>query len=157
MIRETWVQSQVASYQRLLKWYLIPPCLTLSTIRYVSRVKWSNPGKGVAPSPTPRCSTEKGAFWLPSITVANNNNFNRILCLHVEKKYSEYVCIYIFSLVVSLEFFFTQLYIKYSDQIQIIYTQLYSFKYSYNTFSNNHFCLIIVILLHTFIWFQPGN
>ena len=30
---------------RLLKWYLMPPCLTLSNIRYVSRVKWSNPGK----------------------------------------------------------------------------------------------------------------
>ena len=34
-----------------LLWYLIPPCLTLSNIRYVSRVKWSNPGEGVAPSP----------------------------------------------------------------------------------------------------------
>ena len=43
MIRETWVQSQVASYQRLLKWYLIPPCLTLSNIRHISKVKWSNP------------------------------------------------------------------------------------------------------------------
>ena len=31
--------------------------LTLSNIRYVSRVKWSNPGKGVAPSPTPLCSS----------------------------------------------------------------------------------------------------
>ena len=29
----------------------MPPCLTLSIIRYGSRVKWSNPGKGVAPSP----------------------------------------------------------------------------------------------------------
>ena len=48
----TWVQSQVTTYQRLLKWYLIPACLTLSNIRYVSTVKWSNPGKGVAPSPT---------------------------------------------------------------------------------------------------------
>ena len=38
------------------KWYLIPPCLTLSIIRFVSRVKWSNPEKGVAP-PTPRCSS----------------------------------------------------------------------------------------------------
>ena len=37
------------------KWYLIPPCLKLSIIRYVSRVKWSNLGKGVAPSPTPQC------------------------------------------------------------------------------------------------------
>ena len=39
------------------KWYLIPPCLTLSIIRYGSRVKWSNPGKGVAPSPIPWCSS----------------------------------------------------------------------------------------------------
>ena len=37
MVRKTWDQSQVASYQRLSKWYLIPPCLTLSNIRYVSR------------------------------------------------------------------------------------------------------------------------
>ena len=29
----------------------------LSFTRYISRVKWSNPGKGVAPSPTPRCSS----------------------------------------------------------------------------------------------------
>ena len=60
---ETGVQSQVELYQRLKKWYLIPPCLTLSIIRYVSRVKWSNPGKGVAPSPTPQCSSYwKGSF-----------------------------------------------------------------------------------------------
>ena len=39
MARETGVQSQVESYQRLKKWYLIPPCLTLSIIRYVSRSK----------------------------------------------------------------------------------------------------------------------
>ena len=42
---------------RLKKWYLMPPCLTLTIIRYVSRVKWSNPGKGLAPSPTPWCSS----------------------------------------------------------------------------------------------------
>ena len=34
------------------KWYLIPPCLTLSIIRYGSRVKWSNPGKGAFESPS---------------------------------------------------------------------------------------------------------
>ena len=63
MARETRVQSQVKLYQILKKWYLIPPCLTLSIIRYVSRVKWSNPGKGVAPSPTPRWSSHwKGIF-----------------------------------------------------------------------------------------------
>ena len=65
MVWETWVQSQVVSYQKLLKWYLIPPCLTLSNIRYVSRVKWSNPGKGVAPSPTSRCSSN----WKGSLQV----------------------------------------------------------------------------------------
>ena len=48
------------------KWYLIPPCLTLSIIRYVSRVKWSNPGKGLAPSPTPQCNN----YWKGSSPVA---------------------------------------------------------------------------------------
>ena len=57
MARETWVQSQVESYQRLKKWYLMPPCLTLSIIRYGSRVKWSNLWKWVAPSPATRCSS----------------------------------------------------------------------------------------------------
>ena len=45
---------------------MVPPCLTLSNIRYVSRVKWSNPGKGVAPSPTSRCSS----YWKESLLVA---------------------------------------------------------------------------------------
>ena len=63
------------SYQRLKKWYLVPPCLTFSNIRYASRIKWSNPEKGVMPSSTPWCSSyRKGrlqvtldtslAFWL---------------------------------------------------------------------------------------------
>ena len=34
------------------KWYLIPLCLTLSTEKYVSRVKRSNQGKDVAHSHT---------------------------------------------------------------------------------------------------------
>ena len=63
MARETCVQSQVESYQRLKKWYSMPPCLTLSIIRYGSMVKWCNPGKGVAPSPTPWCcSYRKGSL-----------------------------------------------------------------------------------------------
>ena len=66
MVQQTWVLTQVASYQRLLKWYLIPPCFTLSIIRYVSRVKWSNPGKEVAPSSTPQCSS----YWIGSLLVA---------------------------------------------------------------------------------------
>ena len=57
MAWETWVQSQVKSYQRLKKWFLMLPCLTLSIIRYGSRVKWSNPGKELVPTPTPWCSS----------------------------------------------------------------------------------------------------
>ena len=65
MVQETRVHSRVESYQRLKKWYLMPPCLVLSTIRWGSRVKWSNPGKGVAPSPTPQCrSYRKGSLWV---------------------------------------------------------------------------------------------
>ena len=37
MTRKTCVQSQVESYWRLKKWYMMPPCLTLSIIRYGSR------------------------------------------------------------------------------------------------------------------------
>ena len=42
---------------------MMPPCLTLSIIRYGSRVKWRNPEKGVAPLPTPWCSSyRKGSL-----------------------------------------------------------------------------------------------
>ena len=64
------------------KWYLILPCLTLSNIRYVSRVKWSNQGKGVAPPPTPRCSS----YWKGSLRVALN--YGRQLCLRIYWKKS---------------------------------------------------------------------
>ena len=79
MVRETWVQSQVESYKRLLKWHLIPPCLTLSNIRYVSRVKWSNPRKGVAPSPKPWCSS----YWKGNLLVAVDFYFCSNSCLWI--------------------------------------------------------------------------
>ena len=41
----------------------MPPCLTLSIIRYGLKVKWGIPVKGVAPSPTPWCcSYQKGSL-----------------------------------------------------------------------------------------------
>ena len=67
MVQEIWVQSQVESDQKPKKWYLMPSCLTLSIIRCRSRVKQSNPGKGVA--------IEKGVFGLPSTMVANVTYF----------------------------------------------------------------------------------
>ena len=42
---------------KTLKWYLILPCLTLCSIMYVLREKWSNLEKGVAPYPTLRFSS----------------------------------------------------------------------------------------------------
>ena len=56
MARETGVQFLSESFQRLKKWYLTPPCVTLSIIRYRSRVKWSNPEKRVVPF-LPPCSS----------------------------------------------------------------------------------------------------
>ena len=45
---------------------VLDTCLTLNIIRYVSRIEWSNPGKGVAPSLTLRCSS----CWKGSLRVA---------------------------------------------------------------------------------------
>ena len=62
----------------------MPSCLTLSINRYVSRVKWSNPGKGVVRSPTPWYSSYwKGAFGSP-LTKVSNFKINSVinpLCL----------------------------------------------------------------------------
>ena len=46
--------------------------ITLSIIRYTSRVKWVNSEKRVAPS-LGVVAIEKGTFRSPSTTVANNN------------------------------------------------------------------------------------
>ena len=51
IVLETWVQSQVTSYRKPLKWYMIPPSLILRNIRYISRIKWCNSGKGVGVLP----------------------------------------------------------------------------------------------------------
>ena len=72
MVRETGVHSQAESYQRLKKWYLISPGLTLSIMRYVSRVKWSNPRKGVVPFlQLGVVAIKKGVLGSPSTRVAN--------------------------------------------------------------------------------------
>ena len=63
MIRETGVLCQVESYQKLKKWYLMLPCLTLSIISYGSKVKSSYLGNKVAPFPTTWCcSFVKGSI-----------------------------------------------------------------------------------------------
>ena len=63
MARWTEVQTPGRVIPKTQKWYLMPPCLTLSNIRYGSRVKWRNPRKGVAPCFTPQCSSyRKGSL-----------------------------------------------------------------------------------------------
>ena len=57
---------------------MIPPCLTLSNIRYISRVKWSNPGKGVALSSTPWCSS----YWKGSLLISLDYDRQLYFYLH---------------------------------------------------------------------------
>ena len=99
MAWETWVQSQVESYQRLKKWYLMPPCSTLSIIRYGSRVKWSNPGKGVAPSPTPWCSKQSKRersghprLWSPTLLLLWTPTHGHINVGQAAKTYIHQLC-----------------------------------------------------------------
>ena len=47
-------QFLIELYERLKKWYWMPSCLTLSIIRYESKVKLTNPRKGVVLSFTPQ-------------------------------------------------------------------------------------------------------
>ena len=42
---------------KTLKMELDTPLLNTQQYKVRIRIKWSNPGKGVAPSPTPRCSS----------------------------------------------------------------------------------------------------
>ena len=87
MTWETGVQPQVESYQRLKKWYLISPCLTLSIIRFVSRIKWSNPRKGVTLFPT-IVGIEKETFGLPLTTVVNFTYFTILRLVSYSGLYS---------------------------------------------------------------------
>ena len=72
---------EVVSYQSLKKWYLMPPCLALRIIRWGSRVTWSNPGNGVAPSPTPRCSS----YWKRSLRVTLDYGRQLYLLTHIRR------------------------------------------------------------------------
>ena len=82
----------------------MPPTLTLSFIRYWLRVKWGNPGKGVAPFPKFRCkSYQKGSLWLPLdygrlILLLYTTYFDWINLLWM-RKVSRYILYDIFRLV----------------------------------------------------------
>ena len=71
------------------KWYLIPPCLTLSIIRYRSMVKWSNPRTWVAPSPTPWCSS----YWKGSLRITLDYGRQLYFLLTITTTFSIFHCI----------------------------------------------------------------
>ena len=62
----------------------IRQCLSHSIIRYGSSVKWSNPGKGVAPSPTPWCSSyRKESLRVTLSTVANTTYLLPLIYIYI--------------------------------------------------------------------------
>ena len=65
---------------KIKKWYLITPCLTLSIIRYESRVKRSNLGRRVAPPPNNRCSS----YLKGSLLIAFNYGYQLYLYMYKE-------------------------------------------------------------------------
>ena len=68
------------------QWFLVLPWLTLSNTRYASRVKWSNPVKGVAPSPTPQYSSD----WKWSLLVALDKRETTLLTYYWMKGGTKY-------------------------------------------------------------------
>ena len=66
MLRETGVQSQVTSYQKLQKILFDASLFNIQQYKVQIKGKWSNLGKEVAPFLTPQCST----YWKASLRVA---------------------------------------------------------------------------------------
>ena len=93
MARETEVQSQVKSYQRLKKWYLMPPCLALSTykVSIKGKVEHSWKWSSTLPYTSSVVATEKGAFESPSTKV---NLLSLSLYIYI---YNIYIYIYIYN------------------------------------------------------------
>ena len=70
---------------------MVSPCLTLCITRYISRLKRSNPGKGVVPTPLRLgvVAIEKGDFRLPLTTVASVTFF--LLYIDISLVYHIYI------------------------------------------------------------------
>ena len=81
-VLETRVQSQVKSYHRLKKWYLMLPCLPLCIIGNGSWVKWSNPRNGDAPSSIPRLLT----LWIYHVSFMWQKYLGKLDIMHKFKK-----------------------------------------------------------------------
>ena len=83
-----WGFNSRSSHTKNSKNSTLPLGVTLSIIRYVSRVKWSNQGKGVAPFPTPRCFTYfKGSLRVRSLTLFITYLYIKTVYIYI------YVCV----------------------------------------------------------------
>ena len=69
---ETGVQSQVESYQRLRKWWLIPPCLPLSIYKVRIKGKVEQSRKRSSALHVDVVAIEKGDIGSISIVIANS-------------------------------------------------------------------------------------
>ena len=125
MVRETGVQS----CQRLKKWYLIPPCLTLRIIRYVSRVKWNNRGKGVAP-------IEKRTFGSLSAMVTNFSYLFFLLILFFFLLFFESFFLFVFHSF-WFSFFIVLFFSVFSSQVFFLFISLLLFRLLIPPFSSS--------------------
>ena len=136
----------------------MPPCLTLSIIRYGSSVKWSNPGKGVAPSPTPWCSklskrepSGHPRLWSSTylyihIVFLNSSFFlwfSSYLSIHLHWKL--YIYIYIYSVFLTLPSFceFVHIYQSISTETRMYEnppTYIHTYMYLETTLKISDMC-----------------
>ena len=147
MAQEIVVQSQVELYQKLKKGYLISPCLTLCIISYVSRIKWSNPGKGVAPFPPPQCSSYwKRSLWLPLTMVANFTFIYIYIYIYIKRDANVYIhiqTVLLISIWTNRQLFFNHLVFKSKkfepEPISIATDINWAWKFHYRLFCRKYY------------------
>ena len=109
----------------------MPPCLTLSMIRYRSRVKWSNPRKWVAPFPTPWCSSYR------TVSLRVTLGYGRQLYyVYIYRRVGLYwyIYIYIYIYVYTYIHMYTHTYIyvhTHTHTFRYAYTRMYTYVYSF--------------------------
>ena len=121
----------------------MPRCLTLSNIKYVSRIKWSNPGKGVVPSPTPQCSS----YWKGSLLVTLD--YGRQLYLLIRSAFNKFPDFGIYWFSVLFAWIYIYIYIRGCSK------SFQTFLYRHLKFLYRHLnCTGIYEMTDQFSWFQ---
>ena len=118
---------------------MVLDAILLNTQHYkvLSRVKWSNPGKGVAPSPTPWCSSNRKGILRVTFDYGCQIYFYFIF-IYI------YIYLYIYILSSTDSFPFNQIY---------IYTYIYIYIYIYI------YCHLQTVLLYhnTSVWLDTRD